>query len=225
MGSRTCQTHGITSHLSGGKLIHTATGAPCAGRAETLPDGCEAHGIPAYRDDAGTVHIATGARCIGPDLDRDVRVAVRRAADARRASRALDGLLTAPWSTGFEAGYAAGFQAGAESASYRPVAHKSDYVAPGMPDGAPGRAREAAEKLATVGQWQASSACGPACARLHGVEHTHSAEPGVTDEWPMHYCADDDRTACGKFAGMVYQYASIWQSVTCRECWTAVSPA
>ena len=38
------------------------------------------------------------------------------------------------------------------------------------------------------------------------------------DERPMHYCTDDDRTACGKFAGMVYQYTAVRERVTCKEC-------
>lgn len=38
------------------------------------------------------------------------------------------------------------------------------------------------------------------------------------DERPMHYCTNDDRTACGKFAGMVYQYSATWENVTCAEC-------
>lgn len=37
------------------------------------------------------------------------------------------------------------------------------------------------------------------------------------DERPMHW-GDDDRTACGKFSGMVYQYTDDQRKVTCAEC-------
>jgi hypothetical protein len=37
------------------------------------------------------------------------------------------------------------------------------------------------------------------------------------DERPMHW-GNDDRTACGKFSGMVYQYTDDRRNVTCAEC-------
>ncbi len=50
---------------------------------------------------------------------------------------------------------------------------------------------------------------------MSGISSPDSQE--IAEERPMHY-GDDDRTACGKFSGMVFQYTAGWANVTCSEC-------
>ena len=62
--------------------------------AERMHPTCPTHGFPARLGPHGWVHRETLGLCIGPDPERDKRVAARRAGDAAKARSALDRLIS-----------------------------------------------------------------------------------------------------------------------------------
>jgi hypothetical protein len=106
-------------------------------KLEVVTEQCPPHGILSYPDEVGWIHVATRSRCIGPDVDRDKRVADQRAAYARSAGRALAQMFEAapadrPW-LGRDFVFALGDYLIARGVSYQEVAHKSHYGVPRCP--------------------------------------------------------------------------------------------